>query len=108
MDQLRLKLIDPLDRLDRAVEHFGLYTEVCRVLNERESQKDAFFSAFNDLVGVLRQLPNQLSAPALAIFVEAKKATFIERTTTYCVWALQKKKTLAELRESYLERPTTD
>lgn len=108
MDQIRLTLIVPLDRLDKAVEQFGLYTEVCRVLDERQSQKDAFFSAFNDLVGVLRQIPDELSAPALAIFVETKKATFIERTTAYFVWAQQKKKALAEYRDWYLRRPTTD
>lgn len=108
MDQLRLKLIDPSDRLDGELRKFSLYTEICRVLDEKKSQHEAFFAAFNELADILRQIPDRLSAPALAIFVEAKKATFIARTASYLFWAQQKKKALAEYREWYLRRPTTD
>jgi hypothetical protein len=108
MDQLRLKLIDPSDRLDRELEKFGLYAEVCRILDEKESQQEAFFAAFNELANILRQIPDHLSAPALAIFVEAKKRTFFDRIASYLVWAQQKKKALIEYREWYLRRPTTD
>jgi uncharacterized Zn finger protein len=81
---------------------------VCRVLDERKSQHEAFFAAFNELADILRQIPDQLSVPALAIFVEAKKATFINRAASYLVWAQQQRKALVEYREWYLRRPTTD
>jgi hypothetical protein len=108
MDQLRLKLLNPSDRLDKAVEHFGLYTEVCKSLNERKTQHDAFFAAYNDLTRILREIPDQLSAAALAIFVETRKKIFIERTASYLAWVQRKKKALTEYREWYLRQPTTD
>lgn len=108
MDGLRLKLLGPSDRLDEELRKFSLYREVCNILSEKGSQHDAFFAAYNELANVLREIPDKLSAPALAIFVEAKKATFIARTAHYLVWAQQKKKALAEYREWYLRQPTTD
>jgi hypothetical protein len=108
MDQLRLKLIDPSERLDKELKRFGLYTEICRVLSDKAPQHDAFFAAFNELATVLRAIPENLSAQALTIFVEAKNAAFMKCTVSYMLWAGQKKKTLAELRESYLGQPTTD
>ena len=108
MDQLRLRLIDPADRLDREIQKYSLYSEVCRIVSDNKSLHDAFFAAYNDLATILREIPEKLSAPALAIFVEAKKQTFVARNAEYLGWAIQKKKALAEYREWYLRRPTTD
>lgn len=108
MDQLRLKLIDPSQSLDKGLKRFGLYTEICGVLAGKEAQHDAFFAAYNELATVLRAMPENLSAHALTIFVEAKNAAFMKCTVSYMLWAQQKKKALAKSRKSYLERPTTD
>ena len=108
MDQLRLKLLDPSERLDRELERFGLYTEICSVLSEKKSQEDAFFAAFNDLVVILREITDNFPASAVKTFVEAKKTAFMERTVSYLLWAQQKEKKLIELRALYLRLPTTD
>lgn len=108
LDQIRLKLIPPTDSLEREMQNFSLYTEVCRILEDKNNLHDAFFLSFNELVSVVRQIPANMPAQAIAIFVEGKKATFIEKTNAYLAWVRNKKKSLSENREWYLRRPTTD
>jgi hypothetical protein len=67
-----------------------------------------FFAAYNDLAGLLRDIPDTLTAPALANIVKAKKDTFRTRVDDYSDWVTAKKKALEEYREWYLRRPTTD
>jgi hypothetical protein len=108
MDQLRLKVIGPAERLDKVAAQYSLYREACQPIADRESFKDAFFESYNELVGVLREIPDQITATALAIFVDAKKQTFITRIAEYLSWAQRKKKALSEYREYYLRHETTD
>lgn len=108
MDQLRLRLIVPIDRIKAALHKFSLYREVCNVMNGFEATSDAFFGAYNDMTAMLRELPDKLSAPALKMFVEARKQTFITRTDQYLGWTKQKKLALENYREWYLRRETTD
>jgi hypothetical protein len=108
MDQLRLKIIDPSERLDDVATEYSLYREACQPIADRASFKDAFFTSYNDLAAVLREIPDQISATALAMFVDARKQTFITRIAEYLSWAQRKKKALSEYREYYLRHETTD
>jgi hypothetical protein len=90
MDQFRLKLLDPSDRLNKAAQQFGLYTEVCAVVEERQLQQDTLFVIYNHLATILREIPDKLSDSALAIFVEAKRKEFMQQMVYYLVWTQQR------------------
>jgi len=73
MDELRLKLNDALDRLRDARERYGLYQEACKIVADNDLFTDPFYASWNDLAGVLREIPDNLNAKTLSIFVAAKK-----------------------------------
>lgn len=108
MDKLRLRIIGPSESLDKAADQYSLYREACQPISDRTSFKDAFFDSYNQLAQVLREIPEQLSATALTMFVDAKKKTFITRIAEYLIWAQRQKKALSEYREYYLRHETTD
>ena len=108
MDELRLKLNDALDRLRDAKERYGLYQEACRIVEDSNLFSDPFYASWNDLAGVLREIPDNLNARTLSIFVGAKKDTFSTTVNALHEWAARKKQALVENRQFYLQRPTTD
>jgi hypothetical protein len=108
MNGFRLIYLSPSDDFDRAYQDYSLYTEVTRVVAEKQLHHDPLFAAYNDLAGLLRDLPDKLTVPALASIVKAKKDTFKTRVDDYFEWVTAKKKALEEYREWYLRHPTTD
>lgn len=109
MEQLRQKLLDPLTRFETALREFSLYTEICRIVEDAELRKNAYFASRNALAAIVREIQDQqLSAAALTIFLETKRKDFVERGAEYYAWAQLKKAALSESRERYLHWRTTD
>ncbi len=108
MDELRLTLNAASDSLDRAVESYGLYTEACRIVSDKGLHQDPFFASYNSLAGILREIPDRLSAAALVNYVEAKKATFVSTVADYHGWTEKTKKALTDSRERFLGLQSTD
>jgi hypothetical protein len=108
LDSLQLKLLDPLNKLNEAVEAFGLYAEVCQIVSDRRVRQREFFDAYNDLMAVLRQAPEGMSLPAAAIFVETRKRALDNRVSKYLKWNGRAKNKLSESRERYLQWKTID
>jgi hypothetical protein len=108
MDEMRLRLNDASGDLNKATEKYSLYTEVSRVVEYQKQMNEQFFTSYNELAGILREIPDKMSTPALKNYVDAKKSTFVSRIDEYLKWTEQKKKALSDYREFYLRRPTTD
>jgi len=108
MDEMRLRLNAASGDLNTATEKYSLYTEVSRVVEYQKQINEQFFASYNELAGILREIPDKMSTPALKNYVDAKKSTFVSRIDDYLNWTEQKKKALSDYREWYLRRPTTD
>jgi hypothetical protein len=104
MDTLRLSLNDALERLHRAKEQQGLYQEVCDIVANSSNFSDPFYSSWNELAGILRDIPDNLNARSLSIFVSGKKETFVSLVSEFHQWAKQKKMELIERRKFYLRQ----
>jgi hypothetical protein len=108
MDVLRLKLNDTLGRLQKTNEEQGLYQEACRIVSDSTNFSDPFYASWNELAGILRDIPDNLNARSLSIFIGAKKETFITRVSEFYEWSKQKKLALIHHRAHYLKIPTSD
>jgi hypothetical protein len=108
MDEFRVSYLEPNAKFDRAYEDYSLYSEVTQVVAEKRRFHDPLFASYNELADMLRDIPDKLSAPTLAKIIKDRKDTFKTRVNDYVEWTGAKKKALAEYREWYLRRPTTD
>jgi hypothetical protein len=104
MDTLRLNLNDALGRLRLIKEQQGLYDEVCNIVASSNSFSDPFYAAWNELAGILRDMPDNLNARSVSIFVSGKKETFISLVSEFHQWVKQKKLELIERRKFYLRQ----
>jgi hypothetical protein len=104
MDALRLNLNDDLGRLRMAKERHGLYEEVCNIVASSNNFSDPFYAAWNEVAGILRDMPENLNARSVSIFVSGKKETFISLVSEFHQWAKQKKLELIERRKLYLRQ----
>jgi hypothetical protein len=104
MDTLRLNLNDALGRLRLTKEHYALYEEVCNIVASSNNFSDAFYAAWNEVAGILRDMPDNLNARSVSIFVSGKKETFTSLVSEFHQWAKQKKLELIERRKFYLRQ----
>jgi hypothetical protein len=108
MDELRLRLNAAIDELEKAETKNGLYREACAIIEDWKLYSVPFYSAWNDLAAILRELPEQLTASALAIFIGAKKETFTTNTQAFHEWAIRKKQALSQYREHFIRQPAIE
>jgi hypothetical protein len=104
MDTLRLNLNDALGRLRLTKEQYALYEEVCNIVASSNNFSDAFYAAWNEVAGILRDMPDNLNARSVSIFVSGKKETFTSLVSEFHQWAKQKKLELIERRKFYLRQ----
>jgi hypothetical protein len=108
MDALRLNLNDALGRLQLVKEQHGLYEEVCNIVASSNNFSNPFYAAWNEVAGILRDMPDNLNARSVSIFVSGKKETFISLVSEFHQWAKQKKLELIERRKFYLRHHAMD
>jgi hypothetical protein len=107
-DDFRIKLLGPIKKLNDAADHFGLYTEVSKIIENGRFHQEQFFNAYNDVTIILRQAPEGMSLGAASIFLETRKKALNDRTSEYLGWINRTKQRLLESRERYLQWKTID